>query len=74
MAEFVGKTYLEMDHPLAVGNFQCGSGSIDLHLIWQGSFSLCPSKLRNDQTKTRMKRERATPIMKCSIIGHREDI
>lgn len=68
MAGNLWKTYLEMDHLLAIGYFQTGSCSIDLRVMWQVSFSLCPSKLRNDQTKTHRKRERAKQIMKCSII------
>lgn len=69
MVEILGKSYLEMGRLPAVGNFQSGSGSIDLHLIWKVTFSLCPPKLRDDHTKTHTKRERAKQIMKCSIIG-----
>lgn len=40
MAEIPGKTYFKMDRPPAVGNFQSGSGPIDLRLIWQATLSL----------------------------------
>lgn len=69
MAEILRKTYLELDHYPAVGNFQSGSDPIHLHLIWLVSFfSLRPSELRNEQSKTHTKRERGEQIMKCSII------
>lgn len=46
-------------------------GLVPLICTWFGRsvFPLRPSKLRNDQTQTHTKKERAKQIMKCSIIG-----